>query len=164
MHTMQNIHSTHIVEAISDHVWRTQYRWLEGGHMQEPSIEATLDRVALAVANVETHHRDDWRARFRAILSDFRFLPGGRILAGAGTARQTTLFNCFVAGTLEDSIQGIFNGLREAMLTLQAGGGVGVDFSTLRPLGSPAIASAGNASGPVSFMAVWSRTTCVAAP
>lgn len=152
---MRTIHATHIVEAISDHVWRTRYRWLEGGHMQEPSIEGTLDRVALAIAKAETHHRDDWRLRFRAILSDFRFLPGGRILAGAGTARQTTLFNCFVAGTLEDSIQGIFNALREAMLTLQAGGGVGVDFSTLRPLGAPAIACGGNASGPVSFMNVW---------
>lgn len=119
------------------------------------SIEATLDRVALAVSNAEPHHRDDWRERFRAILSDFRFLPGGRILAGAGTARLTTLLNCFVAGVLEDSIQGIFNALREAMLTLQAGGGIGVDFSNLRPMGSPAVASAGTASGPVSFMTVW---------
>ncbi|MBV5276468.1 ribonucleoside-diphosphate reductase, adenosylcobalamin-dependent, partial [bacterium] len=82
------------------------------------SIEATLDRVALAVSNAEPHHRDDWRERFRAILSDFRFLPGGRILAGAGTARRTTLLNCFVAGVFEDSIRGIFNALREAMLTL----------------------------------------------
>lgn len=158
MHTTQ---TTRFLEAISDHVWRTRYCWSEEGHVPEPSIDATFDRVALAVSAVETHHRDDWCERFRAILSDFRFLPGGRILAGAGTARQTTLFNCFVMGPLEDSINGIFNALREAMVTLQAGGGVGVDFSTLRPLGSEAHASAGMASGPVSFMSVWEAANAV---
>lgn len=99
--------------------------------MQEPSIEATWDRVALAVSGAEAHHHNDWRERFRAILSDFRFLPGGRILAGAATSRSTTFFNCFVMGPMEDSIPGIFNALRDAMVTLQAGGGVGIDFSTL---------------------------------
>ena len=64
--------------------------------MQEPSIEATWDRVALAVSGAEAHHHNDWRERFRAILSDFRFLPAGRILASAATSRSTTLFNCFV--------------------------------------------------------------------
>lgn len=142
-------------EKISDHVWRTKYRWSEGGHMQEPSIETTWDRVALAVSGAEAHHQNEWRERFRALLSDFRFLPGGRILAGAGTSRRATLFNCFVMGPIEDSVQGIFNALREAMVTLQAGGGVGVDFSTLRPAGALAVASGGVASGPVSFMKVW---------
>ncbi|MDO8775811.1 MAG: adenosylcobalamin-dependent ribonucleoside-diphosphate reductase [Burkholderiaceae bacterium] len=158
---MQIAPPTPFSESISDHVWHTKYQWCEGGHMQEPSIEATWDRVALAVSGAETHHRDDWRERFRTILSDFRFLPGGRILAGAGTSRRATLFNCFVMGPLEDSIQGIFNALREAMLTLQAGGGVGVDFSTLRPVGSLAIASGGVASGPVSFMKVWEAANTV---
>ncbi|MDO8250450.1 MAG: adenosylcobalamin-dependent ribonucleoside-diphosphate reductase, partial [Rhodoferax sp.] len=158
---MQTTPPTHFSEQISDHIWHTKYQWCEGGHMQEPSIEATWDRVALAVSGAESHHRDEWRERFRTILSDFRFLPGGRILAGAGTSRRATLFNCFVMGPLEDSIQGIFNALREAMLTLQAGGGVGVDFSTLRPVGSLAIASGGVASGPVSFMKVWEAANTV---
>lgn len=153
--------STHILEPISDHVWRTRYCWLEPGRVPEPSIEVTWDRVALAVSKAETHHRDEWRERFRTILHDFRFLPGGRILASAGTAHHSTLFNCFVAGPIEDSIQGIFNALREAMVTLQAGGGVGVDFSTLRPAGAPAVASAGVASGPVSFMHVWEAANTV---
>lgn len=153
--------TTHIFEAISDHVWRTRYCWFESGRVPEPSIESTFDRVALAVSGAEAHHRDDWRERFRAILSDFRFLPGGRILAGAGTSNQITLFNCFVMGPLEDSIDGIFNALREAMVTLQAGGGVGVDFSTLRPMGALALASAGVASGPVSFMGVWEAANSV---
>ncbi len=147
--------TTHILEPASDHVWRTRYCWFEPGRVPESSVEATWDRVALAVSGAETHHRDDWRQHFRTILNDFRFLPGGRILANAGTLNRSTLLNCFVAGTLEDSIQGIFNGLREAMVTLQVGGGVGVDFSTLRPAGSLALASAGVASGPVSFMGVW---------
>lgn len=153
--------STHILESISGHVWRTRYCWLEPGGLPEPSIEASWDRVALAVSRAETHHRDEWRERFRTILHDFRFLPGGRILAGAGTGRHSTLFNCFAAGPLEDSISGIFNALREAMVTLQTGGGVGVDFSTLRPTGSPAVASAGVASGPVSFMAAWDAANTV---
>ena len=155
--------STHILEPISDLVWRTRYCWLEPGRLPEPSIEATWDRVALAVSKAETHHRDEWRERFRTILHDFRFLPGGRTLASAGTAHHSTLFNCFVAGPIEDSIQGIFNALREAMVTLQAGGGVGVDFSTLRPAGAQAVASAGVASGPVSFMHVWEAAYTVLA-
>ncbi|MDD2881797.1 MAG: adenosylcobalamin-dependent ribonucleoside-diphosphate reductase [Rhodoferax sp.] len=155
--------TTHISEAISDHVWRTRYGWCEPGRVPEPSIEAIFDRVALAVSGAEAHHRDDWRERFRAILSDFRFLPGGRILAGAGTSQHTTLLNCFVMGPLEDSINGIFNALRETILTLQAGGGVGLDFSTLRPMGALAHASVGVASGPVSFMGTWEVASSVLA-
>ena len=66
-------------------------------------------------------------------LSGYRFLPAGRILAGAGTGRSVTLFNCFVMGGLDDSMAGIFDGLKEAALTMQQGGGIGHDFSTLRP-------------------------------
>lgn len=160
---MQTLHASHITEAVSDHVWRTRYCWLEPGRLPEPSIEATWDRVALAVSKAETHHRDEWRERFRTILHDFRFLPGGRILASAGTSQHSTLFNGFAAGSLEDSINGIFNALREAMVTLQAGGGVGVDFSGLRPSGASAVASAGVASGPVSFMRVWQTANAVLA-
>ena len=148
-------------EAISEHVWRTRYQWLDEGHALEPSIEATWDRVALAVSGAEAHHRHEWRERFRAILGDFRFLPGGRILAGAGTARRVTLFNCFALGSIEDSVSGIFNALRESMVTLQAGGGLGIDFSTLRPAGVTALSSGGVASGPLSYMRVWESATSV---
>src|SRR6201996_6647540 len=77
----------------------------------------------------------------------------GRILAGAGTERSVTLFNCFVMGTIGDSMDGIFSALREAALTLQQGGGIGYDFSTLRPKGAPVAGVGADASGPVSFMA-----------
>ncbi len=66
-----------------------------------------------------------------------------------------TLFNCFVMGTVADSMDGIFSNLREAALTLQQGGGIGYDFSTLRPKGAPVVGVGADASGPVSFMEVW---------
>ena len=88
-------------------------------------------------------------------MSGFRFLPAGRILAGAGTGRSVTLFNCFVMGTLPDSLAGIFDGLKEAALTMQQGGGIGHDFSTLRPKGAPVRGVGADASGPLSFMDVW---------
>jgi ribonucleoside-diphosphate reductase alpha chain len=151
--------TTSFDQQASEHLWRTSYQWCEGGHMQEPSILSTWDRVALAVSAPEVHHRNEWRERFRSILSDFRFLPGGRILANAGTTRRATLFNCFAMGPVEDSLQGIFNSLREAMVTQQAGGGVGIDFSTVRPRGASAVASGSVASGPISFMQVWDAAT-----
>ena len=155
------MHNARFSESISQHVWQTKYQWSEDGRMQEPSVEATWDRVALAVSGAEPQHRDQWRERFRAILHDFKFLPGGRILAAAGTTRSSTLFNCFVMPPPEDSIQGIFNALRESMVTLQAGGGIGLDFSTLRPAGSQAVASAGVASGPIPFMTLWEAANAV---
>jgi ribonucleoside-diphosphate reductase alpha chain len=139
----------------SRHVWRTKYRYADAG-MSERGIADTWRRVARALAAVE--RREDaalWEERFFGILRDFRFLPGGRILAGAGTSRQVTLFNCFVMGTIEDSITGIFRALQEGAVTMQQGGGIGVDFSTLRPHGAPAKTGGNIASGPVSFMQLW---------
>jgi ribonucleoside-diphosphate reductase alpha chain len=66
-----------------------------------------------------------------------------------------TLFNCFVMGTIPDSMGGIFDMLKEAALTMQQGGGIGYDFSTIRPKGAPVSGVAADASGPLSFMDVW---------
>ena len=96
-----------------------------------------------------------WTVRFREALSGFRFLPGGRILAGAGTKRHVTLFNCFVMGTVPDSLDGIFEHLKEAAVTMQQGGGVGMDFSTVRPSGAPVLGVGAEASGPLTFMDCW---------
>ena len=134
--------------AIARQVWETRYR-----APSEASVLASWRRVAAALAAVE---RDPaWEARFLDILRDFQFLPGGRILAGAGTSHDVTLCNCFVMGPIEDSIPGIFRALEEGALTMQRGGGVGYDFSTLRPHGARSDATNGIASGPVSFMDVW---------
>ena len=149
--------TTGFPNALAESVWAQRYRFVPASADAEPSIEATWDRVARALAAGEPRDREHWARRFRNALADFRFLPGGRILAGAGTARRVTLFNCFVMGTLDDSLDGIFGSLRESALTMQQGGGIGLDFSTLRPYGAHADATGGIASGPVSFMDLWNQ-------
>ena len=136
---------------ISRHVWETRYR----ASVAEASVQATWRRVAHALAEAEQSNRNAWEQRFLDILQDFQFMPGGRIQAGAGTDRDVTLFNCFVMGTIEDSIPGIFRALEECAVTMQRGGGVGYDFSTIRPSGSRSRKTGAIASGPVSFMDVW---------
>ena len=136
-------------------VWESKYRWHDTPGGPEADIEETWRRVAHALAAAEPHDRDQWAGRFYEALADFRFLPGGRILAGAGTGRRVTLFNCFVMGPIEDSLEGISRALREGAVTMQHGGGAGYDFSTLRPAGSTASDPAQTASGPVSFLKVW---------
>jgi ribonucleoside-diphosphate reductase alpha chain len=148
-------------EPISEYVWNAKYRGVDASLAEEASPAASWDRVALALSKPEPHHRDDWRGQFAQILSNFRFLPGGRILAGAGSAHRVTLFNCFVMGPLHDSLDGIFSALGESMHTLQAGGGIGADFSTLRPQGAPAVQSGNVASGPVSFLRIWEAACAV---
>ncbi|WP_296631121.1 MULTISPECIES: adenosylcobalamin-dependent ribonucleoside-diphosphate reductase [unclassified Thiobacillus] len=135
---------------ISRHIWETRYR-----AAGEPDIRASWRRVAQAIAQAETDRREQWTERFATLLDDFRFLPGGRILAGAGTGRRVTLFNCFVMGEIADDLEHIFEALKEGALTMQHGGGVGYDFSTLRPAGMVAQATGSIASGPVSFMHIW---------
>jgi ribonucleoside-diphosphate reductase alpha chain len=141
--------------AVSQQVWESRYRYRLGAEIKEHSIEASWRRVAAALAENEPSARDQWQERFYRLLEGFRFLPGGRILAGAGTGLDVTLFNCFVMGRIEDSMEGIFEALKEGALTMQQGGGVGYDFSTLRPAGSPAWRVGGVASGPLSFMHIW---------
>jgi ribonucleoside-diphosphate reductase alpha chain len=135
---------------ISRHIWETRYR-----AAGEADIHASWRRVAQAVAQAETSERVVWAERFYTLLDHFRFLPGGRILAGAGTGHRVTLFNCFVMGEIADDLVSIFEALKEGALTMQHGGGVGYDFSTLRPAGTVAEATGSIASGPVSFMHIW---------
>jgi ribonucleoside-diphosphate reductase alpha chain len=144
-----------LTEEISRHIWRTKYRYRTAAGEGDRTIEDTWRRIATALAAVEPQDRELWAARFYGILEGLKFLPAGRIQAGAGTPHQVTLFNCFVMGVVEDSIESIFDNLKEGALTLQQGGGVGYDFSTLRPRGTRARDAGTIASGPVSFMHVW---------
>jgi ribonucleoside-diphosphate reductase alpha chain len=139
---------------ISRYIWETKYRYANGTG-RERSITQTWRRIARALAAVEPKDSAAWEDRFFSILHDFKFLPGGRIQAGAGTARHVTLFNCFVMGTVEDSMPGIFNALHQSAITMQRGGGIGIDFSTLRPRGTRAKGAGAVASGPISFMHIW---------
>lgn len=141
--------------GIGRHIWDTRYRWRDGSGGPEARIEDSWRRIARALATAEPRDREAWAGRFYQALADFRFLPGGRIQAGAGTGGQVTLFNCFVMGVVEDTLDGIFESLHQAALTMQQGGGIGCDFSTLRPAGTPARSSHAIASGPVSFMRIW---------
>lgn len=142
---------------IAADIWQSKYRFCEGGELPaDATVDDTWRRVAKAAASVEAQaSRDTWETRFHEAMADFAFLPAGRIIAGAGTGRQVTLFNCFVMGGIDDDLGSIFNHVREAALTMQQGGGIGHDFSTLRPLGAPVSTLGADASGPVSFMDVW---------
>ena len=142
---------------ISRQIWDMKYRLkAPDGTPVDGDVAATWARVALALAQAEApENRREHALDFAAALAGHRFLPAGRIIAGAGTDRSVTLFNCFVMGTIPDSMDGIFSNLREAALTLQQGGGIGYDFSTLRPKGAPVKGVGADASGPTSFMDVW---------
>jgi ribonucleoside-diphosphate reductase alpha chain len=142
------------VLPLSAAIWKSRYRYVPRGGTPERDIAATWQRVARAIAAVE-QDSDHWHAIFLSVLTDFLFLPGGRVLAGAGTNRRVTLFNCFAAGRLVDSVEGILDSLKESALTMQRGGGIGCDFSNLRPSGSPAAMTGTRASGPLPFMHIW---------
>lgn len=140
---------------IAAQIWDMKYRLKDAaGRPLDATVEESWRRVARDLASVEADPAA-WEGRFFDALADFRFLPAGRILAGAGTGRSVTLFNCFVMGTIPDSMGGIFEMLKEAALTMQQGGGIGYDFSTIRPKGAPVSGVAADASGPLSFMDVW---------
>ena len=145
------------IDPIAKEIWAMKYRYApEDGTGAETAIEDSWRRVAHAVSAAEgDDDRLVWADSFYRILEGYKFLPAGRILAGAGTGRQVTLFNCFVMGRIPDSLDGIFTQLKEAALTMQQGGGIGHDFSTLRPRGAPVRGVAADASGPISFMDVW---------
>jgi len=146
---------TRFSAPIAEHIWDMKYRLKEAdGTPLDATVEDSWGRIATALAQTEDNP-EDWTDRFYAALEDFRFLPAGRITAGAGTGRSVTLFNCFVMGTIPDSMGGIFDMLREAALTMQQGGGIGYDFSTIRPKGAGVKGVAADASGPLSFMDVW---------
>ncbi|MDP6474386.1 MAG: adenosylcobalamin-dependent ribonucleoside-diphosphate reductase [Alphaproteobacteria bacterium] len=144
-----------LMTPISSQIWDMKYRLkaVDGAAMDK-TLEDSWRRVAGALAAPEGD-AEHWQAEFYKALEDFRFLPAGRILAGAGTERHVTLFNCFVMGRVPDDMAGIFEQLKEAALTMQQGGGIGYDFSTLRPKGAPVLGVGADASGPLTFMDVW---------
>ncbi|MHB1207934.1 MAG: adenosylcobalamin-dependent ribonucleoside-diphosphate reductase [Rhodospirillaceae bacterium] len=142
------------LSPIAQQIWDMKYRFKADGVPVDATVEDTWTRVATALA-VREKNPALWRERFAAAMAGYRFLPAGRILAGAGTARTVTLHNCFVMGTIGDDMGSIFAHLREAALTMQQGGGIGYDFSTLRPKGAPVKGVGADASGPLSFMDVW---------
>lgn len=146
---------TRFSAPIAEQIWDMKYRFKDAdGTPIDETVEDSWRRIAKSLAVVEKDPKH-WEEKFYAALEDFKYLPAGRITAGAGTARSVTLFNCFVMGTVPDDMGGIFDMLKEAALTMQQGGGIGYDFSTIRPKGAAVKGVAADASGPLSFMDVW---------
>ena len=133
---------------------------LEGNIVERTPIDM-WSRVASELASVETteEKREEWTKKFYWLLENFRFVPGGRIMFGAGQPRRSTLLNCYYLPIKSDSLESIFEFCKEAGRTYSYGGGVGTDISILRPKGSPVNNSAVVSTGSVSFMELFSVTT-----
>ncbi len=118
-------------------------------------------RQAEAIAGIEAQeNRKEWEAKFLSVLEDFRFVPGGRIMHGAGRSDiSTTLNNCYVVAIKEDSIHAIYQAVIDEALTYKYGGGCGHDLSNLRPSGSPIGGTGGESCGPIGFMDLFSINT-----
>lgn len=142
-------------------VWKSRYRWTGPGGAGERDIRATWRRVAGALAAVESRDRDAWTRRFTALLEDFRFLPGGRVLAGAGTTLPVTLFNCFVGARPDGSRVTLLHCMDEVARLTLAGGGVGTDFSDVPPAAAAVAAGCELRGGPLPLLALW-NALCVA--
>lgn len=130
---------------------------LEGEHLEKTPPEMWI-RVASEIASVE-QDREHWKRNFLWLLENFRFIPGGRIMFGAGNPRRATLLNCYYNPIKEDSIEGIFECAKEMARTYSFGGGVGIDITILRPKGSPVNNAAIYSTGAVSFMDLFSKVT-----
>jgi len=114
------------------------------------SFRAAMTRVANSLKDDEAHFQS-----FRDILYDMRFMPAGRVQSAMGAPRRVTPYNCFVSMTIPDSMEGIMLAAQEAAKTMQLGGGIGYDFSTLRPSGALIKGLDSRSSGPLSFMGIF---------
>ena len=144
---------------ISEDIWNRKYRFTGGNDVPaDETMEDTMRRVAKACAAQE-EDKEKWQKEFEDILLNFEFIPGGRIIANLGTSRDAvTMFNCYVMNKIDDSIEGIFDTVKESAMTQKQGGGVGFDFSTIRPAGSHIQGCGAQSSGPISFMQVLDST------
>ena len=151
-----------VLEGIREKVFLDRYS-LKGrdGAATEKRPEEMWRRVADSIASVETtdEKRSYWAERFYATLEGFHFVPGGRILAGAGTGHRVTYYNCYVIPSPDDSRSGILDNLKIMTEIMARGGGVGINLSTLRPRGSYIHTVNGTASGPCSWAQLYSVAT-----
>lgn len=129
---------------ISEEIHALKYR------SKGETFKEAMVRVADALKDDENHYQ-----KLKGILLDQRFLPAGRVQAAMGAPRSVTAYNCFVSSTIEDSMEGIMKAAGEAARTMQLGGGIGYDFSTLRPRGDHIRSLDSRSSGPISFMGIF---------
>ncbi len=114
------------------------------------SFKQAMARVADALKDTDLHYRG-----FKDILYNQRFLPAGRVQSAMGSPRKVTPYNCFVSMKIDDSMEGIMQAAANAAKTMQLGGGIGYDFSTLRPRGALIKSLESKSSGPLSFMGIF---------
>lgn len=145
----EHVHFDMFAHPFTRHIWETKYRW---GNEQVPFD--SFSRVATAIHSNRTQAQEAYDAMCAGL-----WMPGGRIIAGAGTSKRVTLFNCYVNQTLEDNLESIMQGVTNVALTEQQGGGIGTDFSTLRPTGAILLRTGSTASGPLPFMDMWDATS-----
>ena len=133
----------------------------QDGKPIEQHLVEMWERVSEAIAAAEPNEtlQAEWQQHFYDILADFRFVPGGRILAGAGTGTDVTFYNCYVIPSPADSRGGIMDNLKLLVDIMARGGGVGVNLSSLRPRGSYIKTVNGTSSGPVSWANLYSTAT-----
>ncbi len=127
----------------------------------ETEPEQMMDRVAAGIAQIEPNAalRKTWTNNFRWLLDDWKFVPGGRILAGAGTDQELTYYNCYVIPSPNDSRGGIIETLSHMTEIMSRGGGVGINISSLRPRHAYVKGVNGRSSGSVSWGALYSFVT-----
>jgi len=132
----------------------------EDGSLSEHTPEETWQRVAWGISqNEKPALRKKWEKEFYDVMSDFKFVPGGRILSGAGTNYQVTYFNCFVIPSPKDSREGILESLKQLVEIQSRSGGVGLNLSSLRPRGARVKKVNGTSSGPVTWAGLFSYAT-----
>ena len=153
-------HATHpafaFKQPIAAQIWHQKYQYVSAGDIIDTRIEDTWARVANGLARAEAPVDQEAAADvFYDAMYDFKLLPAGRILSGCGTSRNVTLSNTFVMRTIPDSVDGIMDTLKDAALTMQMGGGIGFDFSTLRPSGTTVRGLDCPAAGPLAAMDVF---------
>ncbi|MGY8819442.1 MAG: adenosylcobalamin-dependent ribonucleoside-diphosphate reductase [Pseudomonadales bacterium] len=149
------------LQTASEDIWAQKYRLTrKDGSAVDDSVDATWQRVARALADVEEQDaREHWYERFLWALRNGA-IPAGRIISNAGAQDYkpaTSTINCTVSGTITDSMDDILGKVHEAGLTLKAGCGIGYEFSTLRPRGSFVSGAGAHTSGPLSFMDIFDK-------
>ncbi len=132
----------------------------EEGHPLEKTPEEMWKRVAAGVAQIEEPGlRKSWEKKFLQAMEDFKLVPGGRILSGAGTGYKVTYYNCFVIPSPHDSRDGILETLKQMVEIMARGGGVGINLSSLRPRGARVKKVNGFSSGPCNWAELFSVAT-----
>jgi ribonucleoside-diphosphate reductase alpha chain len=132
---------------------------IEGNRTEKTPLEM-WKRISRELASVENEDkRNEIEENFYWLLKDFKFVPGGRILFGAGSNHKATLLNCYYLPIKEDSLEGIYDTAKEMARTYSYGGGVGIDISILRPKGAAVNNAARFSTGSTSFMELYSVTT-----